>query len=430
MAKKIVVIGAGFAGMMSALAAQRLIRKTQQEREPTEDIEVTIIAPDEKLVLRPRLYEENSGNMSAPLGDLFKVTGIRFVQGSVETIDVETQQVASVDAAGTRSTLPYDRLVLAAGSDVVLPSAVPGLSQHSFAVDHLHSAIRLEEHLKRLPSVPATTSGRNTLVVCGGGYTGLEVAAELPGRLANIPGLSKDNMRVIVIERADIIGPDLSASVRPFILQTLERLGVEVKLGTAVTSIDAGGITTSAGEHIGTLTPIWTAGTVTAPLTQQVPGVKDQSGRLMVDTDLRCPESKAIFAAGDTACARTDESDDDDAVSSTTQHQYSKMSCQHALPMGRYAGHNAAADLLGLPTLRYSQVMLGTVLDLGQGGAIFAAGCGDENDVIALSGVEAKPLKRWINETLIYPPRADDIARALEAGNPVNRTVVPAGLGC
>ncbi|KAK7995521.1 hypothetical protein PG990_014294 [Apiospora arundinis] len=427
MTKRIIVVGAGFAGMMSALAAQRLIKMTQQE--PTEVIEVTVIAPDEKLVVRPRLYEENVADMSAPLGDLFKVTGIRFLQGSVETIDVETQQVASVDAAGMRSTLSYDRLVLAAGSDVVLPSAVPGLSQHSFTVDHLHSAVRLEEHLKKLPSVPATTSGRNTVVVCGGGYTGLELAAELPGRLANIPGLESNDMRVVVIERADVVGPDLSASMRPLILQTLERLGVEVKLGTAVTSIDASGVTTSADERIETITPIWTAGTVATPLTQQVPGAKDRFGRLMVDTDLRCPESRAIFAAGDTACARTDEGDDNlNTVGSKAQ--YSKMSCQHAMPMGRYAGHNAAADLLGLPTLRYSQVMLGTILDMGQGGAIFAAGCGDDNDVVALSGAEAKPLKRWINETLIYPPRADDLAGALEAGNPVNRTVVPAGLGC
>ncbi|KAK6836827.1 hypothetical protein PG987_007322 [Apiospora arundinis] len=408
MTKRIIVVGAGFAGMMSALAAQRLIKMTQQE--PTEVIEVTVIAPDEKLVVRPRLYEENVADMSAPLGDLFKVTGIRFLQGSVETIDVETRQVASVDAAGMRSTLSYDRLVLAAGSDVVLPSAVPGLSQHSFTVDHLHSAVRLEEHLKKLPSVPATTSGRNTVVVCGGGYTGLELAAELPGRLANIPGLESNDMRVVVIERAD-------------------RLGVEVKLGTAVTSIDASGVTTSADERIETITPIWTAGTVATPLTQQVPGAKDRFGRLMVDTDLRCPESRAIFAAGDTACARTDEGDDNlNTVGSKAQ--YSKMSCQHAMPMGRYAGHNAAADLLGLPTLRYSQVMLGTIFNMGQGGAIFAAGCGDDNDVVALSGAEAKPLKRWINETLIYPPRADDLAGALEAGNPVNRTVVPAGLGC
>lgn len=424
MTKQIIVIGSGFAGLMSALAAQRLINISLQGRtEPAEDIEVAVITPEAKLVVRPRLYEENVAAMSAPLCELFKVTGIRFVQGSVESIDVGSQQVVSMDATGRRFTLSYDRLVLAAGSDNVLPAEVPGLKEHTFAIDHFDSAVRLEDHLKNLPSAPST-SGRNTVVVCGGGYTGLELAAELPGRLAKIPGLGKD-LRIIVIERADVVGPDLPASMRPLVLETLERLGVEVKLGTAITSIDAGGVTTSTGEGIETLTPIWTAGTVAAALTQQIPGTKDRFGRLMVDAYLRCPSAPAIYAAGDTACARTDEGD----FAGVAGAQYTKMSCQHAMPMGRYAGHNAAADLLGQPVLRYSQVMLGTLLDLGRDDAIFAAGAGDEA-VVALAGAAAKPLKRWINETLIYPPSADDPALALAAGDPVNRTVVPVGLGC
>ncbi|KAK8030145.1 FAD-containing subunit of NADH dehydrogenase [Apiospora rasikravindrae] len=430
MTKRIIVIGAGFAGLMSALAAKRLINMNfQQTSEPAEDIEVVVIAPEEKLVVRPRLYEENVADMSAPLGQLFNTTGVRFLQGNVESIEVETQQVVSVNVTGVRSTIGYDRLVLAAGSDNILPASVPGLKEHSFAVDHLERAVQLEEHLKNLPLLPAALA-RNTIVVCGGGYTGLELAAELPGRLAKITGLGSDT-RVIVIERADVIGPDLPVDMRPLVLQTLERLGVEVKLGTAITGIDAGGVTTSAGEHIETLTPVWTAGTVATPLTQQIPGEKDAFGRLMVETDLRCPQAKAVFAAGDTACARTDDhsDDDDDDDAAATHPQYTKMSCQHAMPMGRYAGHNAAADLLGRPTLRYSQVMLGTVLDLGRDDAVFVARCGDEA-AIALSGAAAKPLKRWINETLIYPPSADDLAGALEAGNPANRTVIPAGLGC
>lgn len=426
MTKRIVVVGSGFAGLMSALAAQRLINMSlQQSSSPADAIEVAVIAPEPELVIRPRLYEEDVAAMSAPLGELFKVTGIRFVQGSVKSVDVGNQRVLSVDATGLPSTLSYDRLVLAAGSDNLFPANVPGLSKHTFAIDHLESAVRLEAHLKNLPSAPATP-GRNTVVVCGGGYTGLELAAELPGRLANISGLGKET-RVVVIERANTVGPDLPASMRPLVLETLERLGVEVKLGTAVTSIDATGVTTNTGERIETLTPIWTAGTVATSLTQQIPGARDRFGRLMVDAHLRCPEARAVYAAGDTACARTDEGDPSDVVTSAAQ--YTKMSCQHAMPMGRYAGHNAATDLLGLPALRYSQVMLGTILDLGREGAIFAAGAGEEA-VVALAGAAAKPLKRWINERLIYPPRPDDVAAALAAGDPVNRTVVPAGLGC
>jgi NADH dehydrogenase len=195
------------------------------------------------------------------------------------------------------------------------------------------------------------------------------------------------------VERATEIGPDLGPNPRPVIIQALNDLGVEIKLGTAVTEIDAEDVVLSTGERINALTAVWTAGMVANELNQQVPGEKDQVGRLRVDRHLRTLSVKDIFATGDAAIAATDD-----------KGNFTLMSCQHAMHLGTAAGHNAAADLLGVPMIRYSQPYYGTCLDLGPFGAV--VGEGWERKVI-YKGTEAKPIKNFINGTLIYPPEAN-----------------------
>lgn len=176
MPRRIVVIGAGFAGMWSAIAARRLIAlsSTADGTKTPTDIEVIVISPEERLVLRPRLYEANPESMSAPLGELFRATGVQFAKDTVDIISTKRREVEWVNRAGIRSTQPYDRLVLAAGSRLVRPS-IPGLDTYAFSVDQIEEAIQLDCHLHSLASLPSD-SARNTVVVCGGGFTGIEVA--------------------------------------------------------------------------------------------------------------------------------------------------------------------------------------------------------------------------------------------------------------
>jgi NADH dehydrogenase FAD-containing subunit len=182
------------------------------------------------------------------------------------------------------------------------------------------------------------SSARDTVVVCGGGFTGLEIATELPKRLAHIP-----NHRIILIDNSTEVGKQLGPGPRPVITQALEDLRIETKLGSAVAAIDANGVVLASGERIESKTVIWTAGVRASPLTQQIPGPKDGLGRLHVDHHLRVPSSRDIFATGDAACARLD-----------TSGHYTMMSCQHAIPLGRVSGYNAAADLLGKPMIAYT----------------------------------------------------------------------------
>src|SRR5690606_9982037 len=138
MSKRIVVIGAGFAGMWSALAAARLL-----DRVGRAEVEIALVAPEPELHVRPRLYEQNPQGMKAPLQEIFEATGVRFIQGLVDHIDVANQEVGII-GPGTvgltadrwRRNIGYDRLVLAAGSRLYRPQ-IPGLEEHAFNVDQV-----------------------------------------------------------------------------------------------------------------------------------------------------------------------------------------------------------------------------------------------------------------------------------------------------
>lgn len=394
--KKIVIIGAGFAGLYSALSAARLRDSFGAESE----LEILVVAPEAVLNVRPRFYEDDPLGMGAPLEELFGVTGVRFVEGFVRTISNTEPTIIVERTDGEQMTLSYDRLILAAGSRVVHPS-IPGLSEHCFSVDQRHEADELWRHVHGLASRPASVE-RDTVVIAGGGFTGIETAAEMPHRLRNALG-ENANVRVVVVERADAIGPDLGPGPRPVIEEALNSLGVELILGKAVAAVDARGVTLEDGTHIPSATVIWTGGLRATPLTEQIEAPRDVLGRLMVERDLRVPGHPGIFATGDAASAAAD-----DAGHRTL------MSCQHACPLGRFAGHNAAADLLGEPTMPYAQERYVTCLDLGPWGAVFCEGW--DRQVIS-SGLESKKLKRQINSTFIYPPKAER-AVALAAAQP------------
>ncbi|WP_321945683.1 NAD(P)/FAD-dependent oxidoreductase [Paraburkholderia sp. J10-1] len=400
MSKRILVIGAGFAGMWSALSAARLLDEAGRT-----DVEITLVAPDPHLHVRPRLYEEGPANFRAPLTEIFEATGVKFIQGTVERIHVERRAVDLTGADGQHTTLGYDRLVLATGSRLFRPS-IPGLAEHSFSVDQTDEAVELEAHISSLSSQPETLA-RNTVVVAGGGFTGIETAAEMPARLRAALG-EHANVKVVIVERNNEIGPDLGAGPRPVIEEALGSLGVTWKLGAGVASVDAGGVTTTDGERIESNTVIWTAGLRASALTAQIPGQLDAMGRLHVDRNLAVEGVPGVYATGDVARAATDD-----------EGNHTMMSCQHAMNLGRSAGHNVAADLLGLEQIPYSQPKYVTCLDLGPWGAVYTEGWERE---VKLQGTEAKKLKHQINSEWIYPPRADR-EQALAAADPLRIVV-------
>jgi NADH dehydrogenase len=400
---RLVIIGAGFAGMYAALSAARL--RDIQGVSPKE-FEIALLAPEPTLVVRPRLYEPKPETLTAPLQDVLKAVDVAYVRGLAETIDTKSRKVEIIAAEGKRRTLAYDRLIVATGSKLFRPN-IPGLAEYGFSVDSLDDAIALDRHLHSLANQPASTA-RDTVVVCGGGFTGIEAATEMPARLRAILG-NNAKTRVIIVDRNQAIAPDMGAGPRPVIEDALRKLGVETRLGAGVAALDKSGVTLSSGERIESVTVIWAAGIRAAPLTTQIPAERDNFGRLLVDRDLRVQSVPSVFATGDAARAACDDIGN-----------YALMSCQHATRMGAFAGNNAAAELLGVPTKPYHQKGYVTCLDLGEAGALFTRGWERE---VTMVGEVGKKTKQEINTVWIYPPRAERAA-ALASADPERVTDV------
>lgn len=384
MRKQILIVGAGFAGMWAALSAARLAEINQQS------IDITVIAPQPELRVRPRFYESAVQTLVAPLQPLFDVTGVKFLRGTVEQILPASKEVSWKDDSGEVRLRRYDRLVLASGSHVNR-DMVAGAAEHAFDLDQLESASVLEQHLLDLANRPESDA-RNTVVVCGGGFTGIEMALELPGRLREILGADAKT-RVVVVERGAQPGGRWSKELRDVIIEASAELGVEWLVNAEVESVDASGVTLKDGQVITSQTVIWTVGVQASGLTVQIDAPRDRQGRLHVNSNLQVQGHEDIYATGDVAYAATDD-----------KGNHALMTCQHAILLGKFAGNNAAASLLDVEPLPYRQEMYVTCLDLGAWGAVYSEGWDQQ---VKLTREEAKKLKVSIVSELIYPPKAE-----------------------
>jgi len=383
-----VIIGGGFAGVWSAAAAARL---RHEAGVAAGDIPIKLVAPGHDMVIRPRLYEDRPEEMRVALDRILGPIGVQHVLGSVEDVAPAAKQVTIEPPTGSGYQESYDRLVIANGSKVVRPG-LPG-TEHLFDVDTLPAASDLARHLAGI-AARAPIAGAYTVVVVGAGFTGLEVATEMVTRVRNLAAAAdaESDVRIVLVERAEVVGPELGTGPRPVIEQALRDLGIELRLGTTVVELDEHSVTFSDGVTIPALTTVWTAGMRAGALTRRVPAARDHLDRLEVDSNLRVPGLSGVFAAGDAA-----------AVSVDGEHT-ATQSCQHAHAMGKHAGHNAMAELLGLPLIDFAPVPYVTCLDLGRAGAVFTTGW---ERTVELSGQAAKDVKRDVNQVLIYPPTDD-----------------------
>lgn len=363
----VVIIGGGFAGVWSAAGAA-LARGDA-------DLRITLIAPYEHLVLRPRLYEPEPDLAKVELRRILEPIGVEHLRASVSTIDTDRRVVVA-----DGQEIGYDRLVLAAGSKLVQPQDLPG-AERLFDIDTLDGARRLTDHLRDRKGYSA--------VVVGAGFVGLEAATELAAR-----------GRVLLVDQSEVVADQLGPGPREEIEAALDELGVERRLGTTVTEVGDGYAVLSDGTKVDADAVVWSVGIRASELTRQISDELDHLGRVPVDQQLRAlPE---VFVAGDTAAAAFD-----------AEHTV-MQACQHAVPLGKVAGYNAAADLLRVPLRDFTPGPYVTCLDLGGAGAVFTRGW--DRKVMA-AGADGADIKKRINHH-IHPP-VDDAPKILAAADRV-----------
>ena len=384
---QIVVVGGGFAAVWSAAAAAR--RRAEAGR-GDDDIAITVIAPSAEMVIRPRLYEENPSAMTVLLDDVLGPIGVRRIQGTALAVDTSRHLVVA-ELDGDTTEVPYDRLVLATGSKLVPPPSVPG-SDLMHDVDTRAAADELERHLdsRHLSNGP----GRFGAVVVGSGFVGLEVATELVDRLGRRAAAvdAREEVRVWLVERADVVAPELGEGPRGEVLAALADTGVDLVLRSTVASMDSQRVTLTDGRELSAETVVWAGGMRAHGPIEGLEGGRDGLGRLEVDPGMFVVGVPDVLAAGDVASVEV------------APGRLAPQSCQYAHQHGKHAGHNAVADLLGLPLLDFVGDPYVTVVDLGSAGAVYTEGF--DRQVRAV-GESAKDVKRMVNTQLIYPPTKD-----------------------
>lgn len=381
--KEILVVGGGFAGLWASLNA------AYEALKHGGDIHVTLISRDEYLTIRPRLYQKNPEALRAPLRPCLDSAGISFVRGNFEGIDLKNKTIQIQNGGGEPSSRSYDRLILTVGSELnKLP--VDGIEENSWNNDTYDAAVALDRRLRKILQAPDAPE-HHTFVILGAGMSGVELAMEMRGRIeAHANSRVAEAARLVLVDRNEVVCREYEANSRQVILEALQSARVETRLGVRATRIDPEGLDLSGGERIEASMVIITAGLRPNSLGRTLFAEFEEEGFLPVDEMLRIKGVPGVYAAGDIARAFADGD------------RFALMSCQHALTMGKYAGHNAARDLLDLPLRPYRQTDYSTTLDLGSAGALITTGWERQ---VKTTGEKAKERKRMINNEWIYPPR-------------------------
>lgn len=325
MGTHVVIIGAGYAGVM---AAKRLLRGSS-------GISVTIVNPRNCFVQRIRLHQMVAGDYDATVS-LARALPQRatLVVATVADIDAATKHLV---LDGGR-TLHYDYLVYAVGSRQSR-SAIAGATEYGFAISEFEDAIRLKSKL-------ATLAHDASISVVGGGLTGIETAAELAekrgGRITLLTG--------------GVLAPELSEKARSMIVRTLTTLGVEIITGSRVTRIGKRSCELSDGRAIPTDCAVLTTEFGVPDLARRSGLPVDGIGRLKVDRQLECITHPDIVGAGD-AVAISDLS--------------FRMSCQAARPTGVHAAETIKRRLDGSAPKPVAAKFVGQCVSLGRQAGVF-----------------------------------------------------------
>lgn len=276
---EIIVVGAGYAGMMAAL---RLDGKTKKM-----PVQVTLVNAVDTFVERPRLHEVATGRFpeAKPLTDMLWNTGIRFRQGVVTALAPQRNQLTLQTPAGAATQINYDYLVYALGSRVDQDS-VPGAREHAYTLDPAgsRSAGPLFQQLESL------SAGGGSVAVVGSGPTGIEIAAEIADRYPQL--------HVRLITRG-AFGAFVPPRVQAYMRQGLARLNVHIVEQMTVAEVRPGLLVDEqSNEHLFDIC-IWAGGFRGSPLARGAGIQTNRRDQIMADPALRSLSHPAVFAVGD-----------------------------------------------------------------------------------------------------------------------------------
>lgn len=302
---RIVIVGAGFGGLNAAHCLAGAA------------IDVTVIDRRNYHLFQPLLYQVATAGLSpaqiaSPIrAVLRRAANVRVVLGKVSSVDPERRVVALADRE-----IPYDQLILATGSRHAYfgndkwESVAPGLKKIDDATSIRRHILTAFEHAEATESHELRRRFL-TFVVIGGGPTGVEMAGAI-AELAHVAlrhdfrTIDPRETRIILVEAGPRVLATFPPKLSSYAQSALERLHVEVRLGTPVSACDESGVTIGT-DHLPAATIIWAAGVAASPAAQWLGVQPDRIGRVPVAPDLTVPGHPEIFVIGDTASAMSQD---------------------------------------------------------------------------------------------------------------------------
>lgn len=308
MQKRIVIVGAGYAGI---LTAKKLAKKFKKQN----DISITIIDKNPFHTMLTELHEVAADRVDE---DSIKISLSKVFAGRNVTVKMDT--ITSIDftkksVIGENESYPYDYLVLAAGSKPTF-FGVPGAEEFTFKLWSYEDAVVLRERIlnvfRKAMCEPKEAERRKLLNfwVVGAGFTGVEMVGELAEYvpiLCEKFGINRDEVSLYNVDGLSRVIPNLTEKLSAKVERRLNKMGVSVLLNALVTGIGKDYIDLKQGEkvfHNNAGTIIWAAGIQSADVTQKTSGNLEvtRGGRIQVDSYLRSTKNQEVYVIGDNMC--------------------------------------------------------------------------------------------------------------------------------
>ncbi len=357
---KVVILGGGYGGVYAALRLEGAARRGR--------IDLTMVSRENFFLFQPMLAEVLSGSILpqhivSPIRRLCR--HCNFHQAEIQSVDVEARQVViRYPGQASYRSLPYDHLLIAVGNSTDL-TTIPGMTEHAFGFKTQGDAFFLRNHLIGiLEAAEVETDTRKkrqllTFVVAGGGYTGVEVAAEINDFVreaaASYRQVDPKEVHVILLQGSGRILQELSEKLAEFSRKLLERRGIDVRVNTRISGATAEHAALEDGSTIPTSTLVSAIGSSPNRLLDSLPCARDARGRVIVDELLAVKDYPGLWAVGD--CA---------AIPDTVGGGTAPPTAQYALREAKHAARNIVATVRGGTQRPFRHRNLGVFVPLGR----------------------------------------------------------------